>query len=453
MRKVKKIILWVLFAYVLSLIVIIGGGFNVDSSVQATAKDLSMYKLTVMVPFIFSGIGIAIELFLEYFRNKITSLCNVKLWNRIIVWVVLMFIAVIFCMIFYLQTSQEFRNSVIESINTSVVGNTNSETEEADSESLTETETTTEAINEEETEMEEAVAEETVNLDSPYGKLNDDEFALLTAMIAESFYTFTLDNSSYEKIEEQAAVMDCLKQIYNYAYDNLFELDPDYRDVFAKKYDVVTSISSYDTLQDNFEIEYNRNFEKNEWVYTISSYSLDEKDVLVKDDVIYIDGEGYLQPGVTVYWLEDNKMEEVGVIKDIAYDKTIDGVAYGYALNIEFKNDPDFNGWRDGESFLTTNKKLMGDPLYYVNALDANRSLMKEAIDYDQSFSWNSLGSITPTKGMEVYMGVGSTKKYMFTITDLNEKMDMMHVSYPSGSTEIKSYSEMMNNESLYIMK
>lgn len=144
-------------------------------------------------------------------------------------------------------------------------------------------------------------------------------------------------------------------------------------------------------------------------------------------------------------------MSKVGEIKDIAYDTEINGTTYAYALNVEYYDDPDSSGWTDGESFLMTNKKLTGKPLYYIDPLDVNRKIQKETIDFSGNVSWKPLKKTTPKNGMEVYMGIGSAKTLMFTIVEVDKDLDMMLVEYPSGSIEYKSYSHMIDNDTLYV--
>lgn len=285
---------------------------------------------------------------------------------------------------------------------------------------------------------------------SEYSKLSDDQFKLLTSLMAKSFYDFSLSESECTEAEK-AGVMDCLNHIYDYAYSNNFEIDPEFKKVFASKYEIVSKISNYDLLEENFMVDQYYDLRECELIYSIDSYSLDKEATVEYEGVIYVDAEGYLDKGVAVYWVDEGKMSKVGEIKDIAYNTEIDGTTYAYALNVEFYDDPDSSGWRDGESFLMTNKKLSGKPLYYIDALDVNRKIKKETIDFSGNVSWIPLKKTTPKSGMEVYMGMGSAKTLMFTIVETDKNLDIMLVEYPSGSTEYKSYSAMMNNDTLYV--
>ena len=289
--------------------------------------------------------------------------------------------------------------------------------------------------------------------DSLYLKLSNEQFNILTGLIAKSFYTFELSGSDYA-VAEDTYVMNALTQIYDYAYKNHFELDPEYKKAFSLRYNEETALPTFDELSQNFDInngELSFNNETGEWGYTIASYPLNKDDVVEYDGKIYVDAEGYLDKGVVVYWIDNDIMQEVGEIKDIAYDTVIDETYYSYALNVEFYDDPDSSGWRDGESFLTTNKKRTGKPVYYVYSLDKNRKIQKEFIDYSGNISWKSLKDIVPESGTEVYMGKNSAKTYMFTIVEANKSTDELIVSYPSGSVEYKSYSAIVNNETLYV--
>ncbi len=294
----------------------------------------------------------------------------------------------------------------------------------------------------------ELTTEEKKELNSIYSKLTDKQFALLTELLAKSFYSFTLTN---EEVESDSSVMSCLTKIYNYAYDNYYELDPEYKEVFATKYDVVTKISNYETLKENFVTDYYFDNATQKWIYTINSYSLNKDDVVIYDDELYIDAEGYLNKGVIVYWLNDGIMEAAGEIKDIAYNKKVNGTTFVYAINIDYYDDPDSSGWTDGEIFLKSNKKYTGKPLYYVDVTDVNRNIIREEIDFSGSTVWKPLKKSKPSVGTEVYTGISNSKSYVFTIVGIDITSDSMLVKYPSGSTEYKSYSAIMNNEYLYI--
>lgn len=297
----------------------------------------------------------------------------------------------------------------------------------------------------------EFTTEEKKELNSVYSKLTDKQFAMLTELLAKSFYSFTLTNEELKTVDSNSSVMSCLTKIYNYAYENYYELDPEYKEVFATKYDVVKKISNYETLKENFVTDYYYDNATQKWIYTINSYSLNKDDVVIYDNELYIDAEGYLNKGVIVYWLNDGIMEAAGEIKDIAYNKKVNGTTFVYAINIDYYDDPYSSGWTDGEIFLKSNKNYTGKPLYYVDVSDVNRNIIREEIDFSGSIVWKPLKKSKASIGTEVYTGVSNSKSYVFSIVDIDVESDSMLVKYPSGSTEYKSYSAIMNNEYLYI--
>jgi len=297
----------------------------------------------------------------------------------------------------------------------------------------------------------ELTTEEKKELNSVYSKLTDKQFVQLTELLAKSFYSFTLTNEELKTVDSNSSVMSCLTKIYNYAYENYYELDPEYKEVFATKYDVVEKISNYETLKENFVTDYYYDNATKKWIYTINSYSLNKDDVVIYDDKLYIDAEGYLNKGVIVYWLSDGIMEAAGEIKDIAYNKKVNGTTFVYAINIDYYDDPYSSGWTDGEIFLKSNKNYTGKPLYYVDVTDVNRNIIREEIDFSGSIVWKPLKKSKPSIGIEVYTGASNSKSYVFTIVAIDVESDSMLVKYPSGSTEYKSYSAIMNNEYLYI--
>lgn len=286
---------------------------------------------------------------------------------------------------------------------------------------------------------------------SVYSKLTDKQFALLTEMMAKSFYSFSLSNKEHKIVESDSAVMSCLTQIYSYAYDNYFELDPEYKEVFATKYEVVSKISNYEELKENFAVEYYFDNKTQEWIYTINSYSLNKDDVVEYDDKLYIDAEGYIDKGVILYWYTDGEMEKAGEVVDTAYNKNVNGAEYAYAINVNYYGAPEDSGWLNGEQFLSFSKKVSGKPTFYVDVLDANRRIVKEEIDYTGNVVWKPLKNSKPSVGTDVYTGITNSKSYVFTIVGIDKSRDTMLVSYPSGTTELKSYSAIMSSEHLFV--
>lgn len=287
--------------------------------------------------------------------------------------------------------------------------------------------------------------------ETAYTKLSDEQFILLTNAIAKSFYSFTLTQEDYDLLEKEQQCMECLTQICDYAYKNHFQLDPDYQIAFSKRYELIEKHPCYEALKKNFMVEAYRDSAKGEWVHEIHSYSLKPADVVEYDGVLYLDAEGYLNIGTEVFWEEEGQFKKVGKIIDIAYGKKIDDTFYGYALNVEFYDDPDSSGWTDGEVFLTMNKKLGGKAIYYVSALDVNRNVIKEYIDYSNSVVWKPLNKDNCKKGLEVYYGIGSTKTFIFTIVDVDVEKDTLIVRYSGGAEEKKSYSALLGLGYLYV--
>lgn len=292
------------------------------------------------------------------------------------------------------------------------------------------------------------LAQEHVNI---FSTLTDEQFCTLTDAVAKSFYSFALSESEYQSLVADEEVMNCLTQIYNYAYKNYFELDPEYRSAFSHRQEVVSTLPSYDILKERFSLEHYLDSKSGEWVYSINSFTINPNDVVMYDGVIYIDAEGYLDKGVAIYWEEDGSMVKVGEIVDIAYDKEIDGTVYGYAINVEYYDDPYSSGWTDGGTLLTMNKQYTGKPIYYIAALDPNRVIAKESIDYNNSVNWKSLTQENLKPGIDVYIGITDTKSYIFTVVDVDPINDKITVRYPSGSVEAKSYSAMLELGFLYI--
>lgn len=288
---------------------------------------------------------------------------------------------------------------------------------------------------------------------SVYDKLSDVQFGTLTELVAKSFYSFHLTKEDYAKVVDDGEVAACLKQIHDYAYEHYFAMDPEYKQVFEKKYDVVKNISNYHELEEKFLLEHYLDNQTGQWKFLITAYSINPEDCVKTEETIYVDAEGYLSPGVELYWEEDGKFENVGRIEDVAYKKQIDGVEYGYAIKIQYYDDPYSSGWYDGEHMLTTNKKLSGKPLLYINALDVNRRLLRENLDYSASVTWEKLSRANAKPGTDVYYGALNSKGYIFTIISIDVNANIMLVQYENGNIEEKYYQAMVESKALYVKK
>ena len=288
---------------------------------------------------------------------------------------------------------------------------------------------------------------------SAYAKLSDSQFATLTELVAKSFYSFLLTNEDYQKVVSDSEVAACLKQIHNYAYDHFFAIDPEYKQAFEKKYEIVKNISNFEELEEKFMLEYYLDFQTGEWIFTINAFAINPDDCVKTEETIYMDAEGYLNPGVELYWEEDGKFENIGKIEEVAYQKKIDGVYYGYAIKIQYYDDPYSSGWYDGEHMLTTNKKFSGKPLFYIDVLDVNRRLLRENLDYSTTITWENLSRANAKPGTDVYYGALNSKGYIFTIVSVDVNSDKMIVRYANGNVEEKSYQAIADSKHLYVKK
>lgn len=462
MKKLSHIICKLLFWFFCILSIL---SLFVDVSPTGSTKDECGYKISMSLFFGTFTIGFLLKLLGQ--KKDIQNTSKKTIFSKIIYWFMICLVSCLLMVTtqklicseeYLIEINKANNKKTTEEITTTPSKQTStSTTTEIATELSTEaiTELTTEEITNSNTEEENILSATIPNIDtnSIYYQLSDDEFKLLTELMAKSFYTFNLEDDDFEILENNAKVKECLQSLYDYAYENSFELDPKYKEVFSTKYDVVSNISNYDILQKNFIIEYFRDPVNNQWIYNINSYTINEADVVEYDGIKYIDAEGYLQPDVYVYWIEGDKMCEVGIIKDIAYNKEIDGCLYPYALNVDFFDDPYSSGWMSGYLFLRTNKELTGKPLYYIKLLDPNRTIYKEEIDYEGNITWYSLSTVPDNNliGTEVYVGTTNTKSYIFKIHSANKANDILYVEYPNGNIEFKSYTSIINNNTLYV--
>lgn len=312
-----------------------------------------------------------------------------------------------------------------------------------------------EPVTEAPTQSTEATTEPLTNheeqVESIFTALSDEEFGLLTQMVAKSFYSFVIDANDSALLSKYPQVDTCLRTILSYAYEHYFDLMPEYQQACFSRAEVIMAIPNYELFKDRFSVVYRRNSSKQTWEYTVNSYPLNADDIIVYNNEVYVDAEGYLDKGVSLYWEEDGAIVKVGEVKEIAYNKNIDGIQYPYAVNVEFFDDPYSSGWDSGEKLLALNKRLTGKPIYFVNALDPNRRIIREEIDYNGNIHWEQLSNSNAKSGTKVYLGALGTKGFIFEIIEADKGTDLMIVKYPSGTVERKSFSAMINAGNLYV--
>ncbi len=434
-------------------------GVVIPEDVKAVGNDIIMYKVSMSA--VFLSIGIVFSICLGGFDKKRLVSCGI-----------ILLVGMIVCGICFNNVSDGF----VSSINSSATVTDNKAPVLADDDEEAGTVCDTKDNIEEEVPTENESQNENVTAvndseDAAYGSgtvgkndtgidsekcsvyeaLSDEEFAHLTKYLAKSFYSFTLDTDDYNEMMTYPDVVECIKMVYDYAYNNCWELDPSFESILSKRINSVSSIPEWDIFIERFMLERRYDNKTGEWVYDINSYSIDPESMFLYDDGYYLDAEGYLGIGCILYWENEGKMERVGTVVDIARNKEIDGTVYAYAVNVDYEIDEASDGWHNGEALLSFNKRFGGNPIYYVSATDTRRSFVRESIDYSGNIVWTRLNERNACVGTEVYFGLYSAKSYSFTIVWVDAKNDLMLVEYPSGTIEEKSYSAMLKNDALFV--
>lgn len=142
---------------------------------------------------------------------------------------------------------------------------------------------------------------------------------------------------------------------------------------FSVRFALVKKASKYKLLKNRFKVSENKDGA------SIKSYTVNSDDVIEYGGVKYIDADGYLSKGITFYWEEDGGMEKAGTIKDIAYNKDVNGFECEYAIKVKYVGEDAY--WKDGISFLRSAKITGGDTVYYVALFDSKRPIKKEDLD------------------------------------------------------------------------
>lgn len=220
-----------------------------------------------------------------------------------------------------------------------------------------------------------AAEEQRKKLNSIYGDLSDKDFTTLTNLVAKSFYSHKLNNENQNLVNKNKDINKCLKTIYQYADKHYLKIDPAYQKAFSVRFALVKKASKYKLLKNRFKVSENKDGA------SIKSYTVNSDDVIEYGGVKYIDADGYLAKGINFYWKEDGGMEKAGTIKDIKYNKVINGIACEYAIKVEYVDDPMGAYWKDGISFLRSAKITGGDTEYYVALFDSKRPIKKEDLD------------------------------------------------------------------------
>lgn len=410
LKRLKKIILWSLL--VVDAVCAITSWFIVVDF-ECSGRDLMLYRLSGFMLFAVPLLGLMVELNLFKIREKVKFLSLNSLKKQIIFWIIVFVAGIGLFLITEEFTSADFQTKMEISIKQKneqkrLEKEKKKEEESRQKESQRKKEEESRKKEEEKKQEEskkkeeqrkkeeeskqkaekkkkeeeskrialqqkKAAEEQRKKLNSIYGDLSDKDFTTLTNLVAKSFYSHKLNYENQQIVNKNTRINKCLKTIYQYADKHYLKIDPAYQKAFSVRFALVKKSSKYKLLKNRFKVSENKDGA------SIKSYTVNSDDVIEYGGVKYIDADGYLSKGITFYWEEDGGMEKAGTIKDIAYNKDVNGFECEYAIKVKYVGEDAY--WKDGISFLRSAKITGGDTVYYVALFDSKRPIKKEDLD------------------------------------------------------------------------
>lgn len=371
-KRLKKIILWSLL--VVDAVCAITSWFIVVDF-ECSGRDLMLYRLSGFMLFAVPLLGLMVELNLFKIREKVKFLSLNSLKKQIIFWIIVFVAGIGLFLVTEEFTSADFQTKMELSIKQK------NEQKRLEKEKKKEEESKQKAEKKKKEEESKRIAlqqkkaaeEQRKKLNSIYGDLSDKDFTTLTNLVAKSFYSHKLNYENQQIVNKNTRINKCLKTIYQYADKHYLKIDPAYQKAFSVRFALVKKASKYKLLKNRFKVSENKEGA------SIKSYTVNSDDVIEYGGVKYIDADGYLSKGITFYWEEDGGMEKAGTIKDIAYNKAVNGIECEYAIKVKYVGEDAY--WKDGISFLRSAKITGGDTEYYVALFDSKRPIKKEDLD------------------------------------------------------------------------
>jgi hypothetical protein len=289
---------------------------------------------------------------------------------------------------------------------------------------------------------------------------NEEEYIKTLTYVGDNFRFNEFNAESATKLSEDECIL--VKELFDKCNKDGV-LDTEFTDVFTdtiygEKYDGMyeegsLSYDLYEKLSYSFVVSWSYKAEYETFYLDLPTY--DDNDFYEKDKS-YITAQRYANSGSELYAEFNGSLQKVGTLEETQYRVIMDGIAYGFAAKISLNDDFADNvyaldsgeeQWYDGDKFFSSDLVT-----YYVKTTDPYRYLQKDTTDYEKMFNWVPYSETTHIVGLDVYMGLGSCKAYMFIPIDVS--MDELLVEYgDGGSREIKSRSAMRSNKTLYVIE
>lgn len=373
-KIIVKIVLWTML--ICSIMIIYLGLLSpIDN---ATGRDLKIVRLQYVV----MGVLMFIATLLHMNSEKIAFLRGKLIKTICIIWGSYFFSIIIFIGITQMMLTSEYQQYLVN-------GQLQEESSEVDLAKLEKDQTddlpTSNSDNENTTTVESIENDDGVikSDNSIYSRLNDEEFIMLVKLVSKSFYSFNIAEEEYNIANENPNIVECLPNIYDYAYTNYWELDPVFSDCFTERWNEELATNNHEItndLENSFDYSLKLDLNTKEWKYKIESYSFNSDELIKYNNEYYVDADGYVGKGVVLYSYEGEDLAAVAEIKDIQYNKEIEGgngtFIVPFGIFIEYYGDEAY--WKDGKKVLRSNKSVSGEPLYYVKVSDSNRTIKKD---------------------------------------------------------------------------
>lgn len=457
----KKIMLWIITVI---FGIMLFAAFFVDVEFATSIKDIILYRLSIICLFAVWEFGVILELDIFHIKDKIPLLKERNIIKHLLFWAIIMVSSVVFFSLIQSFESPDFKLAQQQQIDAKKEKSNkiSDSKDEIESELTNNVEKKNRAV---ETPPVESISKKTSletednikQTSMTWNELlaNKKRYKQVLMLVGKYYRKGKLCTSLKKKLSSEE--VNLIQDMFNYCKEN-----DDLPKEMQKSFTEFCKAEEYENMDldcdDNkFYHEVSKGFQIS-WNYTdnrpnfyISLYDIPETDY--SPDKKYLDAERYIDKGCILYVLKNGKYKKYAKVKDVIYGEMIKDVCYGFGIKLKmYDKKNDVKGYKDGEAFFNNARSKEGIPTYYVSVYDLNRSPIANSIDYEKCWDWKPLREVSSKEGLDVYLGMKSCKRYLFTILECKASENYILVKYPNGNEEVKYYSAIVNNKGLFVI-
>lgn len=195
---------------------------------------------------------------------------------------------------------------------------------------------------------------------NPYVELSKDKdsYLLLLTSIGECYINNKLTAESLNKMQSNKIVTSLVQNILKYK-DNQGGLSPEFSESFTQFSKSNNELKDYPKVLDVLSFSFDLKYSPQDSGWTL----------IPKEE--YMDALGYLAKGIKLYINEDDNWVCCFEVLDLKYNCTIEENYYPMAVEVRDVETKE-TYWKDADAMLNMNRKLTGEPMYYIRFDDPN---------------------------------------------------------------------------------